>query len=131
MFVTKINTNKTSKFPTTSFKICLHAIGIAGWSCSLPILGMKIIIIIHQPVPTIKYEIYSFNVIISVATPSAFIMIDTCWWTTARITITTYLIILNEIYIMQSSLPTTIYVQNLSFLVTQILTSHNFFLLFD
>ena len=31
------------------------------------------------------------------------------------------------IYIMQSSLPTTIYVQNLSFLVSQILTSHNFF----
>ena len=27
---------------------------------------------------------------------------------------------------MQSSLPTTIYVQNLSFLVTQIATSHNF-----
>ena len=31
-------------------------------------------------------------------------------------------------YIMQSSLPTTIYVQNLSFLVTQISTSRNFFL---
>ena len=28
---------------------------------------------------------------------------------------------------MQSCLPTTIYVQNLSFLVTQISTSHNFF----
>ena len=28
---------------------------------------------------------------------------------------------------MQSSLPTTIYVQNLSFFVTQISTSHNFF----
>ena len=28
---------------------------------------------------------------------------------------------------MHSSLPTTIYVQNLSFLVTQISTSHNFF----
>ena len=30
-------------------------------------------------------------------------------------------------YIMQSSLPTTICVQNLSFFVTQISTSHNFF----
>ena len=32
-----------------------------------------------------------------------------------------------DIYIMQSCLPTTIYVQNLSFLVSQISTSHNFF----
>ena len=31
------------------------------------------------------------------------------------------------IYIMQSTLPTTIYVQNLSFLVTEIWISHNFF----
>ena len=34
---------------------------------------------------------------------------------------------LHDIYITQSSLPTTIYVQNLSFLVSQILISHNFF----
>ena len=32
-----------------------------------------------------------------------------------------------SLYIMQSSLPTTIYVQNLSFLVSQISTSYNFF----
>ena len=32
-----------------------------------------------------------------------------------------------SVYIMQSCLPTTIYVQNLSFLVTQISNSYNFF----
>ena len=34
---------------------------------------------------------------------------------------------LEDIHIMQSSLPTTIYVQNLSFFMSQISTSHNFF----
>ena len=36
-----------------------------------------------------------------------------------------------NIYTMQFSLHTTIYVQNLSFFVSQILTFHNFFFLFD
>ena len=35
--------------------------------------------------------------------------------------------VLRMLYIMQSCLPTTIYVQNLSFFVSKILTSHNFF----
>ena len=49
-------------------------------------------------------------------------------WSGIFFTQTVKLINYYFIYIMQSSLPTTIYVQNLSFLVTQISTSHNFFL---